>query len=110
MNTLARLRYPGAYRPEAGVLEFAERLGSLVPALAAVPPGRLADPRVRFFLARNPGYARGDELVCLTELDAANMRSIAARAFQDGERPAGVAALVEPDAPVAATMGGPGAS
>jgi hypothetical protein len=110
MDTLARLKYPGVYRPEAGVLEFAERLGSLVPALAAVPLPRLTDPRVQFFLARNPGYARGDELVCLTELGESNRRSIAARAFQEGERTAGVAALVEPDAPVAATSARVGAS
>jgi hypothetical protein len=39
---------------------------------------------VRLFLDRNAGYADGDELVCLTELCASNLRSIARREFLRG--------------------------
>jgi hypothetical protein len=94
MDAVATLRYPRAYRREAGILEFAERLGNLTAELAAIPPGRLADPRVQFFLARNPRYREGTELVCLAELTASNMRSIAARGFREGERVGSAGALL----------------
>jgi hypothetical protein len=41
--------------------------------LAEVPRGRIADPHVSFFLGRNPGHHRGDELVCLAELTDRNL-------------------------------------
>jgi hypothetical protein len=85
MHALAAGKFPDAYRPETGTLEFAERRGNLTPELAAVPAARRADPRVQFFLARNPGHARGTELVCLAEVATSNMRSIAARALADAE-------------------------
>jgi len=36
--------------------------------LEKAPASREHDPHVRFFESRNPGHAKGDELVCLTEL------------------------------------------
>lgn len=41
--------------------------------LAQIPEGRIADPHIAFFAQRNPGHARGDELVCLTELTPQNL-------------------------------------
>jgi hypothetical protein len=41
--------------------------------LVDVPAGRAADPHVRFFLERNPGFVRGDELVCLTRIADDNL-------------------------------------
>lgn len=86
MDTLARLKFAPYYRRESGLLEFPDRRGNLAPALAAVPESRRADPRVRFFLERNPTYALGTELVCLAEISPENMRSIAGRALEDAER------------------------
>lgn len=85
MHALAAGKFPDAYRPGTGTLEFADRRGNLTPELAAVPAARLADPRVQFFLSRNPGYARGTELVGLAEIAGDNMRSIAARALAEAE-------------------------
>jgi len=31
------------------------------------------DPHVAFFVRRNPGHARGDELACLCELNESNL-------------------------------------
>jgi hypothetical protein len=39
---------------------------------------------VRFFLEKNPGYARGDELVCVAEISPGNMRGLARRMLLDG--------------------------
>lgn len=95
LDVLALLRFPAAYRRESGRLEFPDRRGNLTPELAAVPPGRLRDPRVRFFLQRNPDYARGTELCCLAEVSRANMRSVAARALAEGAEFGTLDALME---------------
>jgi hypothetical protein len=41
--------------------------------LLDVADGRVLDPHVRHFLALNPGYTAGDELVCLAPLDDSNL-------------------------------------
>jgi hypothetical protein len=61
---------------------------------------------VRFFLTRNPGYREGDELVCLAELAAANMRSLAARGLREGERAGAAARLLAADPGDARDPGG----
>jgi hypothetical protein len=92
IDTLATQKFGDCYRRASGTLEFPERVGNLTPALAAVPPARQRDPRVRFFLERNPDHALGTELVCLAEISPGNMRSIAGRALAESERRAAAAA------------------
>ncbi len=80
----AEAKFGAAWKPERGVLAFPESMGQLKPALASVPAGRRDDPRVRFFLEKNPNYERGEELVCLAQISPANMRSVARRALLEG--------------------------
>jgi hypothetical protein len=82
MAFLARDRFGDAYDERAGVLRFPRSLGHLRGGYAAVPPAHRRLPEVAFFLERNPGYAQGDELVCLCELRADNLKPMARRAFQ----------------------------
>ena len=84
-DALAREKFGGAYDPASGVARFQSSRGRLAHPLAEVPPGRADDPEVQFFLAANPGYARGDELVCLAEISPQNMRGLAARMLAEGE-------------------------
>jgi len=78
LEHLARERFGDQYDASAGVVRFKlpQRLRG---PLGEVPRGRTADPHIGFFLTRNPGHARGDELVCLTELSAANLTSAGRR-------------------------------
>ena len=39
---------------------------------------------MRFFLEKNPGYARGNELVCVAELAPENMKGLAQRLLLEG--------------------------
>jgi hypothetical protein len=78
MGALARTQFGDAYDERAGVVRF-ERPHQLRPHLAAVPEGRDADPHIRFFLERNPGHARGDELVCLADLADSNLTAAGRR-------------------------------
>jgi hypothetical protein len=48
---------------------------------ALISEGRLRDPDIAFFLSRNPGWKRGDELVCLAEISEANLTHAGRRAW-----------------------------
>lgn len=78
MDTLAFQKFGNAYDPCAGVVRFPKSQGQLSRDLAEVPPARRQHPDVQFFLSRNPGYAAGDELVCLARISPDNMKSFAA--------------------------------
>lgn len=69
---LARENYGPQYDPAVGVVRFLHPQQLRGP-LAVVPDGRDHNPHVAFFLARNPGHAGGDELVCVTEICEANL-------------------------------------
>ena len=84
MDRLAEQRFPGFYRRALGVIQFPESHGHLKSDLAEITPAEAARADVAFFLARNPGYRHGDELVCLTELSADNLRPLARKQFLDG--------------------------
>lgn len=68
-----------------GVIRFPESLGHLRPDLAADSSERIRNPFVRHFLRLNPGYAVGEELVCLTEMSRENLKRVALAAFVEGE-------------------------
>lgn len=69
---LARQRFGAQFFPAKGIVRFA-RPQKLRGQLALVPPGRTADADIRFFLERNPGFAMGDELVCIADLHPDNL-------------------------------------
>ena len=72
MHVLAHSRFPGRFDSDAGVVR-PEYSAPLRFGVAEVTDRRLADPHVAFFVSANPGYARGDELVCITRLAKENL-------------------------------------
>lgn len=84
LATLARRKYPRDFDEASGLIEFPRSHGHLRAELAEIPKNRRDDPHVQYFLARNPRYATGSELVCLAQLTPANLKSIARRAFLEG--------------------------
>ena len=78
LDQLAREKFDQAYDPIRGVVRFT-RPQRLRPELATLPTGRVTDPHVAFFLARNPGHLDGDELVCVTELIESNLTAAGRR-------------------------------
>jgi hypothetical protein len=84
MDTLATRRFGDRYDPETGVVRLT-RPQVLRADHRSIPPRRLADPHVRFFAERNPGHARGDELVCVTELARDNLTAAGERMWTAGE-------------------------
>lgn len=84
MDAIATHRFGGYYDRDAGLLRFPSSRGHLKPPWTEVAAGAASKPAVRFFLERNPGYTRGDELVCLAPFGAANLRGVVRRHFLAG--------------------------
>jgi hypothetical protein len=82
-NHLAREKFGPLYDAEAGVVRFPEPQ-ALREGLDEIPEGRQTDPHVAFFLESNPGWIRGDELVCLTELAEENLTPAGRRMWRTG--------------------------
>jgi hypothetical protein len=80
LDALGRSKFGPGYDPEPGVVRLPEP-APLRSGVAELTPQRLRDPHVRFFVAANPGHARGDELACLAELSVANLTRAARRAL-----------------------------
>jgi hypothetical protein len=77
-DQLAREGYGELVDASRGLVRFPQPQ-RLRGALAGVPEGRAVNPHIAFFLARNPGHAEGDELVCLTEISEANLTAAGRR-------------------------------
>lgn len=81
---LAGERFGSSYDPATGIVRFAAPQ-VLRNGLGGIPPSRLDNPHVAFFARANPGHARGDELVCLTDLSDANLTPAGLRMVRRGE-------------------------
>ena len=78
---VARQLFEENWKPDEGIIRFPSSQGHLREELDI---GRQKNPWVRYFVKRNPGYARGEELVCFTEMDGSNLRRGALAAFREG--------------------------
>ena len=65
--------FPDAWNSNAGLIRFADPHDRLKPEFAEVSAGKTRNPHVSFFLSKNPGFERGDELVCLARVDTENL-------------------------------------
>lgn len=84
LDYLATIRFGDAYRCDEGVIRFPESRGQLREPWLVVTKRERERPDVRFFLERNPRHGLGEELACITELSAGNMRPLARRVFEKG--------------------------
>jgi hypothetical protein len=76
LDKLARDKYGSAYRKNEGILRFDENAERLRPGVADVTEERLGDPNVQFFCKKNPGFAIGEELVCVALLGEKSFKKI----------------------------------
>lgn len=71
MDALARIRFGPDYDAASGIVRVT---GDYALADAAeLTPERMTDPFIHLFATRNPGWTRGEELVCLAPLAPENM-------------------------------------
>lgn len=80
-DQLALIRFGYNYDPASGLVRFPESRGHLKPEIADASPRELNKIATQFFFQKNPHYHLGHELVCLCELELANMKALVARVF-----------------------------
>ncbi len=79
LDRVARAWFGAHYDPVRGVVRFGPGHYRVRQDVVPLRADTVAHPDVAYFLARNPGHAAGDELVCLAELRVSDMvRVIAA--------------------------------
>ena len=84
MNDFAYSRFGDYYDESCGLIRFPETRGHLLRDWAHIPVEDMARSEVQYFLQCNPQYHQGDELVCLTELTAENLKPLSRRLFLRG--------------------------
>lgn len=82
-DALALDHFGEDYDPESGVVRYEKSRGHLSPHIAHPSEAEQRLPAVTFFLEKNPGYLRGQELVCLFEFTESAMRSLTRRLFRE---------------------------
>jgi hypothetical protein len=85
-DILALDMFPNDYNAATGVVEFRLSRGHLKPHLALPTPEEMDREGVSFFVARNPGFQRGHELVCICEMEEHNMKPLTLRLFRKSVR------------------------
>jgi len=85
LKTLAEQRFGARFCPRRQIVQFASPQ-RLRPEFAEIPEGRLADPNVKLFVARNPGHVDGDELVCIADLSPDNLTPAGKRVVYGASR------------------------
>lgn len=68
--------YPEQYDKNNGLILGSKDKDYLKEEFAQIPENKLRDKHVKFFLEKNPHYAKGDELVCITLLSKENLNKI----------------------------------
>ncbi|MCP4876599.1 MAG: hypothetical protein GY896_14160 [Gammaproteobacteria bacterium] len=78
LEHLATERFGDCFEASTGTVNFPQPQ-VLRNSLSIVPASRVNNPHIEFFERANPGWKRGDELVCLTEISDTNLTSAGKR-------------------------------
>jgi hypothetical protein len=81
MDAAASQLFADRYHADRGIVRFT-RPQILKPDQRDIPSSRRRDPHVAYFAASNPGFRRGDELVCWTRLAPANLTAAGRRMWR----------------------------
>lgn len=69
LDQLATDLFSDSWKPEKGILSFDSPMGKLKAGVAPIDQSMLANEDISFFLDKNSGHAKGDELCCLGKVD-----------------------------------------
>jgi hypothetical protein len=83
-NEVSFCLYGADWKPESGLIKFKEHHGELNTDLAEDSFKKAKSSHVRFFLEKNPDFAKGDELVCIAQLHPDNLIRTARDFFVQG--------------------------
>jgi hypothetical protein len=74
MDIFAGMKFGNDYDPSLGLIRRKLDAEYLVRGVSDVTGEKLNNRYIKFFSERNPGYARGDELVCFASLNPGNAK------------------------------------
>lgn len=74
LEAFATMRFANTYDPRRGTIRFEHSQERLKPGVADITDARISNPHIRFFLERNPGHGRGDELACIAKISTENFK------------------------------------
>ena len=80
IHRLGELKFGTAYCRKTGIIH--SQGDSLNRELSEIPECKVSNPHVNFFLEKNPGWQKGDELACLTEVSYRNFKPIVKRLME----------------------------
>jgi len=83
LDHLAREKFGEYYDADSGIISFGTSHGHLKEGYAYPRENEKSKPSVQYFLQRNPGYFKGEELACICEFDDANLKPFTRRVLQD---------------------------
>jgi len=72
LDALGRIKFRERYDATTGIIRL-ETSTPLRPGVADINEQRLADPMTGFFIKKNPGHVRGDELACIAAISRSNL-------------------------------------
>ena len=78
-DALASARFGAEYDATGGIIRYSTPHERVRPALAPLHEALRADPHIRFFAERNPGYEAGHELACLADVRLTDLARTFAR-------------------------------
>lgn len=79
INEIANKLFKHQFMPKLGIVRFQKGAAFLKKELVNVDIRTPESPHKKFFFEKNPGYIRGDELVCIAEIDEDNFTAAAKR-------------------------------
>ena len=79
LHHLAATRFGPQWLAKDGIVRLDPPADRLRDDLALIPADKRNNPHIRFFLDKNPGYVRGDELACLAKISQDNFTGAARR-------------------------------
>ncbi len=78
LASFAREKYGERYDPEQGIVRMG-REAALRRGVADIDDRLRRNPHIDFFVRKNPGFSRGDELACIAPLSRENLNRFAHR-------------------------------
>jgi hypothetical protein len=81
MNSLGARKFPDSYNSENGIIEANSHSQYLKDEFQGNPSNKIK-PEIKFFFDKNPGYYKGDELLCLAEYSKENLKPFITRILE----------------------------
>ena len=86
LDSLAQAKFGEQYNQDTGIIHFDDLSEKLKRGVAEIDDRRIRNSHIRFFIQKNSGYNRGDQLACLAEISVSNLKKSAFRIIALSER------------------------